>query len=85
MPISVLSNLRSLTSPQRNAVVASFLGWTPDAFDFFILVFVMKYVAEEFGADIARVTIALTLTLATRPWGRSSSATPPTGLAGGRH
>ncbi|WP_027993835.1 MFS transporter [Sinorhizobium meliloti] len=69
MPVSVLSDLRSLTSPQRNAVVASFLGWTLDAFDFFILVFVMKYVAEEFGTDISRVTIALTLTLATRPLG----------------
>ncbi|MDE3812109.1 MFS transporter [Sinorhizobium meliloti] len=67
--MSVLSDLRSLTSPQRNAVVASFLGWTLDAFDFFILVFVMKYVAEEFGTDISRVTIALTLTLATRPLG----------------
>ncbi|WP_428483079.1 MFS transporter [Sinorhizobium meliloti] len=67
--MSVLSDLRSLASPQRNAVVASFLGWTLDAFDFFILVFVMKYVAEEFGTDISRVTIALTLTLATRPLG----------------
>jgi MFS transporter, SHS family, lactate transporter len=67
MPI--LSDLRSLTSPQRNAVVASFLGWMLDAFDFFILVFVMKYVAEEFGTDIERVTIALTLTLAMRPLG----------------
>ncbi len=65
----MLSNLRSLTSPQRNAVIASFLGWTLDAFDFFILVFVIKYVAEEFGADISRVTIALTLTLSTRPLG----------------
>ncbi|YCI06003.1 MFS transporter (plasmid) [Ensifer sp. D2-11] len=67
MPI--ILDLRSLTSPQRNAVIASFLGWTLDAFDFFILVFVMKYVAEEFGTDIARVTITLTLTLAMRPLG----------------
>ena len=47
-----LSDLRSLTPPQRNVVVASFLGWMLDAFDFFILVFVLKYVAEEFGTDI---------------------------------
>ncbi|MDW6023932.1 MFS transporter [Mesorhizobium sp. BAC0120] len=64
-----LSDLRSLTPSQRNAVIASFLGWTLDAFDFFILVFVLKYVAEEFGTDIARVTIAITLTLAMRPVG----------------
>ncbi|WP_192362953.1 MFS transporter [Mesorhizobium mediterraneum] len=67
--MSVLSDLRSLTRPQRNAVVASFLGWTLDAFDFFILVFVLKYVAQDFGTDIARVTIAITLTLAMRPLG----------------
>ncbi|MCF6112183.1 MFS transporter [Mesorhizobium muleiense] len=67
--MSVLSDLRSLTRPQRNTVVASFLGWTLDAFDFFILVFVLKYVAQDFGTDIARVTIAITLTLAMRPLG----------------
>ncbi|WP_265516468.1 MFS transporter [Nitratireductor luteus] len=67
--MSALSDLRSLTSQQRNAVIASFLGWTLDAFDFFILVFVMKYVASEFGTDIASVTIAITLTLAMRPLG----------------
>lgn len=67
--MSALSDLRSLTPQQRNAVVASFLGWTLDAFDFFILVFVLKYVADEFGTDIASVTIAITLTLAMRPVG----------------
>jgi SHS family lactate transporter-like MFS transporter len=67
--MSVLSDLRTLTPQQRNAVAASFLGWTLDAFDFFILVFVLKYVAEEFGTDIASVTIAITLTLAMRPLG----------------
>jgi SHS family lactate transporter-like MFS transporter len=67
--MSALSDLRSLTSQQRNAIVASFLGWTLDAFDFFILVFVLKYVAAEFGTDIASVTIAITLTLAMRPVG----------------
>ena len=67
--MSVWSDLRSLTPAQRNAVIASFLGWTLDAFDFFILVFVLKYVAAEFATDIASVTIAITLTLAMRPLG----------------
>jgi SHS family lactate transporter-like MFS transporter len=67
MPI--VSDFRNLTSGQRNAVVASFLGWTLDAFDFFILVFVLKYVASEFATSIAAVTIAITLTLAMRPLG----------------
>lgn len=67
--MSALSDLRSLTEQQRNAIIASFLGWTLDAFDFFILVFVLKYVASEFGTDVASVTIAITLTLAMRPVG----------------
>ncbi|GLQ56194.1 MFS transporter [Devosia nitrariae] len=67
--MSALSDLRLLTKQQRNAVVASFLGWTLDAFDFFILVFVLKYVATDFGTDVASVTIAITLTLAMRPVG----------------
>ncbi|GGB06722.1 MFS transporter [Brucella endophytica] len=67
--MSALSDLKSLTPRQRNVVIASFLGWTLDAFDFFILVFVLKYVAQEFGTDITRVTIAITLTLAMRPIG----------------
>ncbi|MGH6821734.1 MAG: MFS transporter, partial [Methylocella sp.] len=43
--------LRSLTPNQRGAVIASYLGWTLDAFDFFILVFVLKDVAHEFHTD----------------------------------
>ncbi|WP_420963451.1 MFS transporter [Brucella sp. IR073] len=67
--MSALSDLKSLTPQQRNAVIASFLGWMLDAFDFFILVFVLKYIAEEFGTDVTSVTIAITLTLAMRPIG----------------
>jgi SHS family lactate transporter-like MFS transporter len=67
--MSALSDLQALTPQQRNAVIASFLGWTLDAFDFFILVFVLHYVAQEFATDITKVTIAITLTLAMRPVG----------------
>src|SRR5882757_6792309 len=66
---SVWSELRRLTPTQRNAVIASYLGWTLDAFDFFILVFVLKYIAEEFGSDVKSVALAITLTLAMRPVG----------------
>ncbi|MGO6903417.1 MFS transporter, partial [Rhizobium ruizarguesonis] len=45
--MSALESLRRLTPQQRNTVIASYLGWTLDAFDFFILVFVLKYIAEE--------------------------------------
>ena len=67
MPI--LGELRDLTPNQRNAVLASFLGWTLDAFDFFIIVFVLKDIAKEFKADIPSVTATLFLTLAMRPLG----------------
>jgi SHS family lactate transporter-like MFS transporter len=53
----------------RKVVVASFLGWTLDAFDFFIMVFVFSDIAEEFGVTITTVTVAVTLTLATRAMG----------------
>jgi hypothetical protein len=40
-----IADLRALDARQRNAVVASYLGWTLDAFDFFLLVFVLKDIA----------------------------------------
>ena len=57
------------TSQQKHAVVASYLGWTLDAFDFFLLVFVMKDVAAEFGTTVPVVSWAILLTLACRPIG----------------
>jgi SHS family lactate transporter-like MFS transporter len=65
----MLRQLRSLTPNQRSAVVASYLGWTLDAFDFFILVFVLKDVAQEFGAGVTATATAISLTLAARPIG----------------
>jgi SHS family lactate transporter-like MFS transporter len=49
--------------------MASFLGWTFDAFDFFLLVFVVHAIAAEFGAAITEVTAAIVVTLAMRPIG----------------
>src|SRR3954471_8860134 len=70
MPLAATwSELKQLTTSQRNAVIASFLGWTLDAFDFFILVFVLKSIAEEFKTDVSAVSVALFLTLAMRPVG----------------
>ena len=53
----------------RNALIASFLGWTLDAFDFFILTFVLAAVAKEFGKPIAAIALTLTASLAMRPVG----------------
>ena len=59
----------SWTPAQRSAVIASFLAWMFDAFDFFLLVFVLHEVAAEFGTPITSVTVAIILTLAMRPIG----------------
>ncbi|HXZ27119.1 MAG TPA: MFS transporter [Terriglobales bacterium] len=54
---------------QAHAITASFLGWTLDAFDFFILVFMMDRVAADFHVDKAAIVATLTGTLALRPVG----------------
>src|ERR1700688_1392350 len=61
--------LSGWTSEQRHVVAACFLGWTLDAFDFFLLVFVLKDIAQEFNTQITEVTFAILLTLAMRPIG----------------
>jgi SHS family lactate transporter-like MFS transporter len=65
----MLQALKDWTPVQRNVVAASFLGWMLDAFDFFLLVFVLKDVAAEFGVERRDVAWAITLTLALRPVG----------------
>jgi SHS family lactate transporter-like MFS transporter len=59
----------SRRSEQIHVVVASYLGWTLDAFDFFIMVFVLSDIAKEFGVGLTSVTVAITLTLAMRAVG----------------
>ena len=57
------------TSRQRNVAIASFLSWTLDAFDFFLLVFLLSDIATSYHVDIKDVTLAILLTLAVRPIG----------------
>ncbi|HEY1889545.1 MAG TPA: MFS transporter [Steroidobacteraceae bacterium] len=57
------------TAVHRNVVVASFLGWMLDAFDYFLVVFVLGRLASDFGTDVKTITWALFLTLALRPVG----------------
>jgi len=51
------------------AIAASYLGWTLDAFDYFLMVLLLKGIAEAFHSDIKAVSEALFLTLAARPVG----------------
>jgi len=53
----------------RNVVIAAYLSWTLDAFDFFILIFTFDDVAKTFGVSLTSITFAITLTLATRAIG----------------
>ncbi len=53
----------------RSAIVAGFLGWTLDAFDFFAVVMCLGAIGKEFGKSDAAVAFSLTLTLAFRPVG----------------
>jgi SHS family lactate transporter-like MFS transporter len=55
-----------LTGQQKKVVLAAFLGWALDAFDFFILVFTLSAISKEFGVTVHEVALAITLTLAMR-------------------
>ena len=65
-----LQALKGWTGAQRHAVAAAYLGWTLDAFDFFVLTFVVKDLVGQFGVkSAADILLAVTLTLAVRPLG----------------
>jgi SHS family lactate transporter-like MFS transporter len=51
------------------AVFASFLGWTLDAFDFFLVVFTLTAIGTEFGVSDAAMAATIAVTLAFRPVG----------------
>jgi len=61
--------LKGWTPRARHTVMASYLAWTMDAYDFFLLTFVFKDIAAQFGTSITKVTVAVMLTLACRPIG----------------
>jgi MFS transporter, SHS family, lactate transporter len=64
-----MTSSEAWTAESRHVVVASFLGWMLDAFDFFLVVFVIPRLASDFKTDVTAVTVALFVTLAMRPVG----------------
>lgn len=56
-------------SGHRATVLAGFLGWTLDAFDFFVVVMTLTAIAREFGRTDAELALSVTVTLAFRPVG----------------
>ena len=67
--MSLIADIKSLKPSQRSAIWASYLGWTLDAFDFFLMVFMLSTIAREFGTDVKAVAQGVFLTLAARPLG----------------
>ncbi|HWG76362.1 MAG TPA: MFS transporter [Steroidobacteraceae bacterium] len=64
-----MSTRMAWTGAQRAVVIACFLGWMLDAFDYFLVVFVLQRLASDFSTNVTRITLALTLTLMMRPIG----------------
>src|SRR3954465_6043342 len=58
-----------MQSNSRHAVAAGFLGWTLDAFDFFVIVFLFDRLAAEFSVSKSRIIFTLFATLVFRPVG----------------
>ena len=56
-------------SGAHHAVLAGFLGWTLDAFDFFIVVFLFDTLARQFDVTKKEIVLTTTATLAMRPVG----------------
>jgi len=67
--MSLIADLKTLEPSQRSAIWASYLGWTLDAFDFFLMVFMLSAISKEFGTDVKAVAQGVFLTLAARPIG----------------
>jgi SHS family lactate transporter-like MFS transporter len=65
----MLGPLRELNTKQWRAFIAAFLGWTLDAFDFFLVTFVVSRIATDFNRAIPEVAFAITITLMLRPLG----------------
>ena len=67
--MSLRNDLRRLAPAQRYVFVATFLGWTLDSLDFFLLIFCVKAIAGDFHTSVAAVMGAVFLTQAFRPLG----------------
>src|SRR6202050_886706 len=64
-----IGHFRRLTPVQRNTFIACFMGWSLDAFDFFVLVFCVSALAAQFHMKPSEILEANFLTLAMRPVG----------------
>lgn len=67
--MQITDPVTNLKSNARHAVLAGFFGWTLDAFDFFVVVFLIDTLAHQFGVSKTEIVRTMTATLAMRPVG----------------
>jgi MFS transporter, SHS family, lactate transporter len=68
-PESSLTAAANARTGKWHAVTAGFLGWTLDAFDFFVVVFLLDTLAAQFHVSKSAIVWTMTATLAMRPVG----------------
>src|SRR5437870_2187615 len=64
-----MSNQKEHSTDHRSALFAGFLGWTLDAFDFFLVVVTLTAIAREFHRTDKEIALSIALTLGFRPVG----------------
>jgi SHS family lactate transporter-like MFS transporter len=64
-----MTDSRPSTSDHRSALIAGYLGWTLDAFDFFLVSFCLTAIGREFHKSDREIAFSILLTLAFRPVG----------------
>ena len=69
MSVAATEPKPKLTKDQRNSFLAAQLGWTMDAFDYFLVVLVYADIGKEFGVSLERMAFLTTVTLLMRPVG----------------
>ncbi len=60
---------QTASSDRNAAMVAGFLGWTLDAFDFFLVIYCLTAIGKDFHRSDLEMAFSITLTLAFRPVG----------------
>jgi SHS family lactate transporter-like MFS transporter len=68
-PVKMTQTIPAKPNGSHHAVLAGFLGWTLDAFDFFVVVFLFDTLAHQFGVTKREIVWTTTATLAMRPVG----------------
>lgn len=58
-----------MTAVAWKTFIASFLGWTLDAYDFFLVIVVVPHLATDFNTSVVNISLGVLLTLALRPVG----------------